>query len=180
MSGEVWLRSLGHRGARLTATLTGLSPGDHGLHVHSMGNPLDACGAACAHFNPFGSVHGGPESEHHHAGDLGNITAGHDGVARMDAVFPSIFLSGPLSVVGRSIIVHADPDDLGTGGRPGSRKREESLKTGNAGKRTACAVIGIAAEERAPPLTSPYTLFSSPSRGGGFTTRASCARAVAS
>jgi hypothetical protein len=41
-----------------------------------------------------------------------------------------------LAVIGRSIIIHADEDDCGTGGD------EESLKTGNAGKRIACAVIG--------------------------------------
>jgi len=147
VSGTVWLRSLGRAGTHVTATLTGLSAGDHGFHVHVLGNPLDECRAACSHFNPFGTVHGGPQSAQHHAGDLGNITADHGGIARMDAVFPFVFLSGPLSVVGRSIIVHEDPDDLGEGGRPGSHRREESLKTGNAGKRIGCAVIGIAAEE---------------------------------
>ena len=41
-------------------------------------------------------------------------------------------------IVGRMIIVHQDRDDLGLGGD------EESLKTGNAGKRVACGVIGLA------------------------------------
>jgi Cu-Zn family superoxide dismutase len=37
---------------------------------------------------------------------------------------------------GRSVIIHADPDDYGRGGHP------DSLTTGNAGARLACAVIG--------------------------------------
>jgi Cu-Zn family superoxide dismutase len=49
-----------------------------------------------------------------------------------------IQLTGEYSIIGRSLIIHANRDDCGLGGN------EESLKTGNAGKRIACAVIGIA------------------------------------
>ena len=48
-------------------------------------------------------------------------------------------LHGAHSVVGRSVVCHAKVDDLGQGGD------DESLKTGNAGARVACGVIGLSA-----------------------------------
>ena len=41
----------------------------------------------------------------------------------------------PCNVLGRSVVVHENKDDLGKG------KNEESHKTGNAGKRIACGII---------------------------------------
>ena len=40
------------------------------------------------------------------------------------------------NVIGRSLVIHEDPDDLGMGGN------SDSLTTGHAGKRITCAVIG--------------------------------------
>lgn len=48
-------------------------------------------------------------------------------------------LFGAESVLGRTLVVHSGTDDLGRGGN------EESKKTGNAGTRPACGVIGISA-----------------------------------
>lgn len=121
------------------------------------------CTSAGPHFNPFNKEHGAPSDTDRHVGDLGNIVAGSDGVAKIEICDSVISLSGSLNVIGRTLVVnivtwkrfdvfdlhlvlrnslfilkvHADPDDLGKGGH------ELSKSTGNAGARLACGVIGI-------------------------------------
>lgn len=72
--------------------------------------------SAGPHFNPFGKEHGGPTDEIRHAGDLGNVIADDNGVAKVNITDKQISLSGNLSILGRTAVVHADPDDLGKGG----------------------------------------------------------------
>lgn len=108
-----------------------------GFHIHEAGDLSDGCKSACAHFNPYNTTHGGKDSTVRHVGDLGNITTDAKGVCKMKFEDHMIKLRGDdLSIIGRSIVIHEKTDDLGKGGD------EESLKTGNAGKRIACAVIG--------------------------------------
>ena len=92
------------------------------------------------HFNPHGATHGAPDAKVRHAGDLGNIQAGDNGVAVVDIVDHLIPIHGPHTIVGRAIVVHEKVDDLGKGGN------DESLKTGNAGARVACGIVALAAE----------------------------------
>uniref|UniRef100_A0A6N2KJC6 Superoxide dismutase copper/zinc binding domain-containing protein n=1 Tax=Salix viminalis TaxID=40686 RepID=A0A6N2KJC6_SALVM len=65
------------------------------------------------HFNPLKKDHGAPGDNKRHAGDLGNIIAGSDGVAEVSIKDLQIPLSGMHSILGRAVVVHADPDDLG-------------------------------------------------------------------
>ncbi|KRX69099.1 Superoxide dismutase [Cu-Zn] [Trichinella nativa] len=122
----------------ITGEIKGLTPGKHGFHVHEWGDNSMGCISAGAHYNPFGKTHGGPTDTVRHVGDLGNILAGSDGVAKIDIVDDQIKLTGAYSVIGRTMVVHIQEDDLGKGGD------DESLKTGNAGARVGCGVIGIA------------------------------------
>jgi Cu-Zn family superoxide dismutase len=125
-------------GAQVTviADLTGLPPGEHGIHVHENGD----CGhpefeTAGGHFNPSNMPHGAPASGMHHAGDLGNLTATEQGTASYRLSTTDLTLEegdGDRSVVGRALIVHEGADDFA------------AQPDGAAGARIACGVIEAA------------------------------------
>ena len=113
--------------------------GKHGFHVHECGDLSEQCESMCAHFNPYGKKHGCPGSRERHVGDLGNLVTNANGIAHYRTVDDMIKLRGTkANIIGRGLIIHADEDDCGLGGQ------EDSLTTGHAGKRIACAVIGYA------------------------------------
>jgi Cu-Zn family superoxide dismutase len=122
---------------KISLNLKGLNPNSrHGFHVHEAGDLTDKCTSMCAHFNPYGKTHGCPGMRERHVGDLGNIETNAKGEAKYAFYDNVIKLRGKCNILGRGLIIHADEDDCGKG------KNAESLKTGNAGKRIACAVIG--------------------------------------
>ena len=123
---------------KIELNLKGLPPNSlHGFHVHEAGDLTDKCTSMCAHFNPYGNTHGCPGMSERHVGDLGNIKTNARGEAKYTFYDSMIKLRGAkCNILGRGLIIHADEDDCGEGGNA------ESLKTGNAGKRIACAVIG--------------------------------------
>jgi superoxide dismutase, Cu-Zn family len=82
------------------------------------------------------------QDEVRHVGDLGNVHAKENGVAKIDFEDTKVSLVGPTNIIGRTLVVHALEDDLGRGT---DDKAEESKKTGNAGPRLACGIIGLAA-----------------------------------
>ncbi|KAF9891217.1 Superoxide dismutase [Cu-Zn] [Aspergillus nanangensis] len=120
--------------------ITGNDPNaERGFHVHQFGDNTNGCTSAGPHFNPFSKTHGAPDDEVRHVGDLGNFKTDADGNAVGSKQDKLVKLIGAESVLGRTLVVHSGTDDLGKGGN------EESKKTGNAGTRPACGVIGIAA-----------------------------------
>lgn len=123
---------------KIEVNISGLKPNfQHGFHVHEAGDLSDRCTSMCSHFNPYNQTHGCPGKKTRHVGDLGNISTNNKGEARYVVYDNVIKLRGTkANVIGRGLIIHEGTDDCGEGGNA------ESLKTGNAGKRIACAVIG--------------------------------------
>jgi Cu-Zn family superoxide dismutase len=119
------------KGVHIVAEIDGLKPGKHGFHVHQSAD-LSApdLKSAGGHFNPGGTKHGGPDSEMHHAGDLGNLVADEKGHATLDRVFAGLSVSGEKDgVIGHSVVIHAGEDDL------------KSDPAGNSGARIAAGPI---------------------------------------
>lgn len=122
-----------NRGLRVIAHVQGLTAGDHGLHIHQFGDCRAADGSSAGgHFNPRNQRHGAPADEIRHIGDLGNLTADASGSARVDTIDAMLTLDGPESIIGRSVVIHAQADDF------------KSQPAGAAGARVACGVIGYA------------------------------------
>jgi superoxide dismutase, Cu-Zn family len=117
-------------GIRIIVHVMNLRPGDHGFHVHEKGD-LSApdLSSAGGHFNPTSHPHAGPDADRRHIGDLGNLTADSNGVVKTERIDKKIFLDGPNSILGRSVIIHQNPDDF------------KSQPSGNAGDRVAGGVI---------------------------------------
>ncbi|XP_058459494.1 superoxide dismutase [Cu-Zn] isoform X1 [Malaya genurostris] len=128
----------------ITGYVDGLSPGNHGLHIHEFGDFSRGCLSTGPHYNPYGNDHGGPGDVNRHVGDLGNVRAYSTGLAKIQLVDHHITLLGDQSILGRTLCVTEFEDDLGRGGH------DYSKTTGNSGNRIAYAIIGVAREEFFP------------------------------
>ncbi|HEY2336798.1 MAG TPA: superoxide dismutase family protein [Burkholderiales bacterium] len=130
-AGEVTFEQVGNK-VHISVLAQGLKPGQtHGFHIHEAGDCSSDDGmSAKGHFNPGAKPHGDPASAEHHAGDLPALQADKGGHAALEADLEGVSIApGPASIVGRGLIIHADPDDYKT------------QPTGNSGARIACGVI---------------------------------------
>lgn len=128
--GTVHFQEMRDGSVEVKIDLTGVPPGVHGFHVHDKGDCSDNGNAAGGHFNPMSMPHAAPDAASHHAGDFGNVTAAENG--EVHTTFTTRWITvraASTSVVGRAVILHANPDDLAT------------QPTGNAGGRIACGMI---------------------------------------
>jgi len=117
---------------KITGKVTGLSPGPHGMHVHTIGNcsdPTDGFKKSGGHFNPDHTHHGMLSDGH--VGDLGNIAADATGTAEFTITTKKFNLTegDSHSILGKALIIHAGKDD------------EKTDPAGNSGARILCGVI---------------------------------------
>ncbi|KAI8809409.1 superoxide dismutase [Cladochytrium replicatum] len=102
----------------ITVSLTGVSSGAHGIHIHAFGDISDPAGLASGlHYNPTNREHRCPTGDGAryggHVGDIGNITADASGTVKttVRVSHMSLLQQSPFFIVGRAIIVHSAFDD---------------------------------------------------------------------
>jgi len=132
-AGTAQLRATRQGGLALVLALTGLPPGLHGLHLHSVGKcEGPAFTSAGGHLNPDGHKHGLYSPSGPHLGDLPNLEVQPDGTAKAtlplagtkDALLAALF-----DADGTALVLHAKIDDYQTD------------PSGNSGARIACGVL---------------------------------------
>lgn len=124
--GEATLEE-GIHGVLIHVQAQGLTPGLRGFHIHEQAFQGTDFQSAGAHFNPTQKEHGRLNPKGYHLGDLGNLTVGEEGRVDQEVFAPGVTLreGHSHSILGRSLIIHAEKDD------------ERTDPAGNAGDRIA-------------------------------------------
>ncbi|KAI8907804.1 superoxide dismutase [Gorgonomyces haynaldii] len=124
---------------KIKLVVSGLLPRTtHGWHFHEFGIIFPNCTSAGLHFNPFNVTHGDRLAKVRHVGDLGNFESDADGKAELEFEDRLVSLWGRRSVIGRTLVIHQNKDDLGLTDNP------QSKTVGNSGSRLSCGVVGLA------------------------------------
>lgn len=143
----------GYVKVEVTTTRGGvLTPGFHGLHIHSVGkcepNSTPPDGGDAADFASAGGHFQVPGHDSHPAsGDLSSLQVRENGDALLETTTSAFTRADLEAGSGTSIIIHSGPDNFanvpdryrqadGTAGPD-----EQTMKTGDAGSRVACGVI---------------------------------------
>lgn len=132
MKGEVYFsESKGQ--VKLDAKMENVPQGEHGFHIHAIGDCSGADGkTAGGHWNPMGVEHGKWGEPPFHKGDIGNFITDKNGMGSI-SLKTDLWCIGcgdeTKDIIGKSIIVHAGKDDC------------TSQPSGAAGPRIACGVI---------------------------------------
>jgi Cu-Zn family superoxide dismutase len=119
-------------GIKMVVDLSGLTPGEHAIHLHEYGDCSAPDGtSAGGHWAPEGNPHGKRDEGEFHRGDLDNFTADEDSSAYFERTIEDWTIGGPenTNILGKSVIVHAQADDY------------TSQPSGDAGPRISCGVI---------------------------------------
>jgi len=123
-------------GVKAVVTVSQLTPGEHGIHIHTVGKcEGPAFTSAGGHFNPTSAHHGANNTAdpHPHVGDLANLTVEQSGKAKATFTIAGATLGDGANSLfhegGTSLVIHAKADDL------------KSDPSGNSGDRVACGVI---------------------------------------
>lgn len=126
-------------GLALRGKISGISPGEHAIHIHETGTCEGDFSSAGGHFNPTDAKHGLLSEEGAHLGDMPNIVMPVSGMAEFSVFAPGLALSDDTASLenalddnGAAIVIHDGPDDYKTN------------PAGDAGARVACGVIGKA------------------------------------
>ena len=118
----------------MKAELTGLSEGEHAIHIHEKADCSSADGKSTGgHWNPTFQPHGKwGDAEGYHKGDIGNFVADAEGNATVDFATNEWCIGcddESKNIVGKAVIVHQGVDDF------------TSQPSGAAGARVACTGI---------------------------------------
>jgi Cu-Zn family superoxide dismutase len=118
----------------MTANLSGLTPGEHAIHLHEKADcSADDGTSTGGHWNPTNEPHGkwgAPEG--YHKGDIGNFTADAEGNATVEFETDQWCIGCDdenKNILGKGVIVHEGSDDY------------TSQPSGAAGSRVSCAGI---------------------------------------